>query len=245
MTESNTGCDKKFNILVAERIDAIRGLAQSTFVKNCADVHLEVAANRREIKKKLHLFSPDLIVISENLELSSKKLIKWLNNHHDLRLRYYEKAKTDNFDRLIPPVYLSSSFSLSGINYYVLAATKEYEKRRLERIDTQDAVRLLSGDARIIKGNLVNVAEGGVLCLFPRDRDCPPIAEKVLIDLGSEEEPAMTGIPGFPVRIQNEKPVLLCETIQIAVKFIQLTEEHTSGLKKYISSQKKASAEEK
>ncbi len=241
MTESNTSGEKKFNILIAERIEAIRGLAQSTFVKNCDNIHLEVAANRREIKDKLDLFSPDLIVISENLELGSKKLIKWLNGHPELRLRYYEKANTDNFGRLIPADYLSSSFSLSGIDYYVLVATREFEKRRLERIDTKESVRLLSVDARIIKGNLVNIAEGGVLCSFTRDRNCPPIAEKVLVDLGPEEEPIMTGLPGFPVRIQTEKPELLCKTIQIAVKFIKLTEEHISGLKKYISSQKKAS----
>ena len=225
-----------FNILLAERTEAILGLAQSSILRHCTDIRLEVAAGRKQIKNILSHFSPDLIIVSENLEMSSKKLIKWLNSHPALSSRHYVKAKTENFKRLIPPEHINSSFSLHGISYWVIIATKAPEKRRLERFDTQENCTMTYG-SKTINGKLINIAEGGALCLFPRNSCCPPIAEKVLIDIGQTKNSIVYGAPGFPVRIQAVKPKLHCKTIHIAIKFFDLSKKQVARLNSYIQSQ--------
>lgn len=234
----------KFNILVAENTDAIRELAKSTILKNCVNIHLEAVADKQQIKKELNLFSPEMIIVSDNLDLSCKKFLKWLENHPELSKRQYIRVKTENFKRLIPPDHIKSSFSLSGMSFWIVVATKAAEKRRLERLDTHDSVLLSSGEESV-QGNLVNIAEGGALCLCPRQKSNPPIAEKVTIDINSAEHSIMSGVPGFPVRIQLVKPELHYGTVHIAVKFSDLTTEQTSQLNAYLELQKKCSAEEK
>ncbi len=222
-----------FTILIVDQVETLREITKSSFVKNCRDVHIDEASDKRDLQKRLQQQAYDLILINESFPIECIDLLKWMESQPFLRCRKYRKAATENFSRLIPPAHIMAPFSLPVMNSWIVEATEAAEKRTHERVEIQEVISYHVGDASVM-GEVVNVCEGGVLGVFKRRKDIPPIAEKLIITLGTTDKQHLSDVQCFPVRIQTSKPLLNCSHVHLAVKFIELTEKQAEFLKSMI-----------
>ncbi|MBF0337062.1 MAG: formate/nitrite transporter family protein [Nitrospirae bacterium] len=120
----------------------------------------------------------------------------------------------------------------------------EKGRRKHERFDVQANVSL-TFDSQIVKGQLKNISEGGLLCIFKEKEimlDCvfkeeihlPRMLEKVVCDITVSDGEGLSDLTGIIVDIHLEG--LRTNEMKRSVKFTDLTAEKKSELVAFIKS---------
>lgn len=104
------------------------------------------------------------------------------------------------------------------------------EERDFNRFGEEGNVALKFG-SHVVRGRLINISTGGILCVFNSKDSLPEISQNVEVSLETDDKGSVFEVEGTVIRIQPAPSPSAPEDIDIAVKFINLTPQKNHEIK--------------
>lgn len=221
----------KCKVLIADSTPSVRQFIRYSLQDHFRDLEFEVAANGKNIKKRLEDTHFDLILYDRDMPmLSGDELLKWLRTHATLKDISFVMISGDRDEKslqtaidhgadayLIKPLLMDPLINKVREIFNTLEK-KTFDRRKYKRFKGQGEV-FLRFDSEQNSGMLINISMGGLLCMFGMEGAIPHILDMVAIDVQLDNKKKIEGLEGEIVRITVVDTFAGPKHIQLGIKF--------------------------
>lgn len=232
----------KIKVLVVEHILAVKNFVRDTISDHFKEMEITIAENGENAQVLLEKEPFDLIIASLEIPVvKGDELLAWVRNHPDINSIPFllmsvniEKQFIESLFKKGLNGYLIKPFEKNDLIQKVIALTKQFDRRRSDRIPVVGSV-YIEFKSHTIKGAIKNISKGGLAGLFHREENLPCILQDVNIFMEVEKNLKLIGINGTVVRLQayvmSENP----EKIEIAIMFQHVKESKQKEINSFIA----------